>query len=63
MSLYLKMLIGETPCNPKISILDLEEFGKLGQEKGIITMVDSTYGSPYLQQPCKLGVDISVHSA
>ena len=58
-----QMLIGETPCNPRISILDLEEFGKLGQEKGIITMVDSTYGTPYLQQPCKLGVDIVVHSA
>ena len=66
MQLYvimLQMLIGETPSNPRISILDLEEFGKLGQEKGIVTMVDSTYASPYLQQPIKLGVDIVVHSA
>ena len=57
------MLIGETPCNPRMTILDLEELGKLGQEKGIVTMVDSTFGTPYLQQPCRLGVDIVVHSA
>ncbi|XP_050399788.1 L-methionine gamma-lyase isoform X1 [Patella vulgata] len=57
-----KMFIGETPCNPSMTILNLEEFGKLGQKLGILTMVDSTFGSCYLQQPIKHGVDLSVHS-
>ena len=60
----LQVLYGETPCNPLISILDLEEFGKLGASlPGVYTLVDSTFGSPYCQQPCKHGVDISIHSA
>lgn len=57
------MIYGETPCNPSIDILNLEEFGKLGQShKGILTAVDSTFASPSLQQPIKYGIDIVVHS-
>ncbi|XP_033754946.1 L-methionine gamma-lyase-like [Pecten maximus] len=58
-----RMLYGETPCNPTMAILDLEEFGKLGRSlNGVITMVDSTFASPYLQSPIKHGIDISMHS-
>ncbi|ESO91064.1 hypothetical protein LOTGIDRAFT_217598 [Lottia gigantea] len=57
-----KILMGETPCNPCMTILDLEAFGKLGQEKDILTVVDATFGSCYLQQPIAHGVDISIHS-
>jgi len=60
----LKVLYGETPCNPDNTILDLEEFGKLGKSlAGVVTIVDSTFGTPYLQKPIKHGVDIVVHSA
>ena len=59
-----QVLYGETPCNPLNSILDLEEFGKLGQSRpDLITMVDSTYASPYLQQPIKYGIDLVIHSS
>jgi len=59
-----QVLYGETPCNPMNSILDLTEFGKLGHSlKGVVTIVDSTYATPYLQKPIKHGVDISIHSA
>ncbi|CAG2192292.1 L-methionine gamma-lyase [Mytilus edulis] len=57
-----KMLYGETPCNPNMAILDLEEFGKLGKSKNILTMVDSTFAGPYLQPVIKYGIDISMHS-
>ncbi len=60
---WIQMLIGETPSNPRISVLDVEALGKLGQETGITTLVDSTYASPYLLQPIKYGVDIVAHSA
>ena len=61
---FIQVLLGETPCNPLTSILDLEEFGKLGQSlDDVITVVDSTFGSTYCQQPVKLGVDVSIHSA
>lgn len=57
-----KLLMGETPCNPMLTILNLEEFGKLGNSKGIITMVDGTFASPFSQQSLKFGIDISMHS-
>ena len=58
-----QVLYGETPGNPLLSILDLEEFGCLGQKMGIMTIVDSTLASPYCQKPVKLGVDVNIHSA
>lgn len=42
--------------------MDLEEFGKLGKSKGIITMADSTFASPFNQSPIKFGIDIVIHS-
>lgn len=57
------MLYGETPCNPNMAILDLEEFGKLGRSlDNVLTIVDSTFASPYLQPVIKHGIDISMHS-
>jgi len=61
-----KVLYGETPSNPILSITDLEQFGKLGESlrsTGLVTMVDSTFASPYLQKPIKYGIDLVIHSA
>lgn len=57
-----KLLYGETPCNPMLTVLDLQMFGDLGTSRGITTMVDSTFASPYCQQAIKFGIDISMHS-
>ena len=57
------MLYGETPANPTMSILDLEEFGELGKSlSGVMTVVDATFATPYLLQPMKYGVDLVIHS-
>ncbi|XP_070576155.1 L-methionine gamma-lyase-like [Ptychodera flava] len=46
-----------------MAITDLENFGRLGNSlPGVVTMVDSTFASPYLQLPLKHGVDVSIHS-
>ncbi|XP_045169560.2 L-methionine gamma-lyase-like [Mercenaria mercenaria] len=57
-----KLLYGETPFNPTLTILDLQEFGQLGASEGIITIVDGTFASPFCQQSLKFGIDISMHS-
>ncbi|XP_062500980.1 L-methionine gamma-lyase-like isoform X2 [Corticium candelabrum] len=58
-----KLLYNETPANPLMGIVDLEVFGQLSvTNPDLITVVDSTFASPYLQQPIKYGVDIVVHS-
>ena len=46
-----------------MAILDLEAFGALGKSlPGVVTMVDGTFASPYIQQPIKYGIDFSIHS-
>uniref|UniRef100_A0ABM0M9D7 Cystathionine gamma-lyase-like n=1 Tax=Saccoglossus kowalevskii TaxID=10224 RepID=A0ABM0M9D7_SACKO len=58
-----KVLYAETPANPTMAVTDMEEFGRLGNSlPGVMTMVDATFASPYLLQPLKYDVDISIHS-
>jgi cystathionine beta-lyase/cystathionine gamma-synthase len=50
----------ETPANPQLSIVDLDELGEI---TGPFTVVDSTFATPVAQQPLAHGVDLVVHSA
>lgn len=58
-----RLIYFESPSNPILEILDLEELARLGKSRGIPTMIDNTFASPALQQPLPLGVTVSVHSA
>ncbi|MGV8916530.1 MAG: trans-sulfuration enzyme family protein [Pseudomonas sp.] len=58
-----KMLWVETPTNPTLRLTDLAMVAKLGRERGILTVTDNTFASPYLQRPLDFGFDIVVHSA
>lgn len=53
----------ETPSNPLLKITDLTFIAALAREKGLISIVDNTFATPYLQRPLGLGFDIAVHSA
>jgi cystathionine gamma-lyase len=57
-----RMLWIETPTNPLLKIVDLEGVVALAKRKGLLTVADNTFCSPYLQRPLELGVDIVVHS-
>lgn len=52
----------ETPSNPLIKITDLHAAVALAAEHGILTIVDNTFMTPYLQRPLELGCDIVLHS-
>ncbi|MDR1955459.1 MAG: PLP-dependent transferase [Treponema sp.] len=58
-----KGLFLETPSNPLLKITDLRACLGIAREAGLISMVDNTFMTPYLQQPLDLGADIVVHSA
>jgi methionine-gamma-lyase len=58
----IKMIYLETPANPTIQCVDIEELCKLGKKYGKIVACDNTFATPYLQQPFDLGVDFVVHS-
>ena len=57
-----KMIWVETPTNPLLRIVDIAAIARIAQEAGLMTVVDNTFASPYLQQPLALGADIVVHS-
>ena len=57
-----KMIWVETPSNPLLKITDLEQVAKIGRARGILTVVDNTFASPYVQRPLDLGIDIVLHS-
>ncbi|MDR3259450.1 MAG: methionine gamma-lyase [Fusobacteriaceae bacterium] len=54
----------ETPANPNLKIVDLEEIAKIAHtNKNTMVVVDNTFATPYNQTPITLGCDIVVHSA
>lgn len=58
-----KMLWIETPTNPLLRLIDLEAVCQLAKKHKLLTCVDNTFASPYLQTPLDLDADIVTHSA
>lgn len=58
-----RMVFVETPTNPTMEITDLKAVAKLCKSNGILTIVDNTFATPYLQNPLAYGIDVVVHSA
>ncbi len=53
----------ETPANPLMSVTSLEKIAKIAKAHKILSIVDNTFMTPYLQRPLDFGIDIVVHSA
>ena len=58
-----RMIWIETPTNPLLKLVDLEAVAVLAKKRGILTVCDNTFASPYVQRPLELGFDIVMHSA
>jgi methionine-gamma-lyase len=58
----IKMMYLETPANPTIQCVDLEELSNLAKQYGLIVACDNTFATPYLQQPFRYDIDFIVHS-
>ncbi len=58
-----KAILIETPANPLLTITDLAAIAQLAKKHGILSIVDNTFMTPYLQRPIEFGIDIVVHSA
>jgi cystathionine beta-lyase len=53
----------ETPSNPILKITDIRAVADFARSHGILTLIDNTFMTPYLQKPLDLGADIVIHSA
>jgi cystathionine gamma-lyase len=58
-----RMVWIETPSNPLLKIIDLEAIAKIARERGIISVCDNTFATPWIQRPIEFGFDLVVHSA
>ncbi len=58
-----RMIWVETPSNPLLKLVDLAEVAAIARSRGILTVADNTFASPWVQQPLSFGFDIVLHSA
>ena len=58
-----KAILIESPANPLLTITDISAISALAKKHKILSIVDNTFMTPYLQRPIELGADIVVHSA
>ncbi len=57
-----KMFYVESPTNPALRVVDFQRVTALARQHGLISMIDSTFGTPINQRPAEHGFDLVVHS-
>lgn len=57
-----KLLLIETPSNPLVRVVDIEQVCQLAKSAGTLVAVDNTFLTPVYQQPLTLGADFVIHS-
>lgn len=57
-----KVIYVESPSNPVLRLVDLAAIGRLGRERGVLTIADNTFATPINQNPLALGIDVVIHS-
>ena len=57
-----KLLYLESPTNPTLRVVDLKTTAALARKHGLLSMMDSTFGTPVNQHPAEFGIDLIMHS-
>ena len=57
-----KLIWVESPTNPLLQLCDIRAVARIGRAAGVLTVVDNTFASPFLQNPLDLGAAVVVHS-
>ena len=58
-----RAVVSESPTNPHLNVLDLERLVSVAKERRVKVVIDSTFATPFNQQPLSFGVDLVIHSA
>ncbi|HUN25551.1 MAG TPA: PLP-dependent aspartate aminotransferase family protein [Steroidobacteraceae bacterium] len=58
-----RMIWIESPTNPMLKLVDLTAVAEIARRRGLLSVCDNTFATPYAQRPLAHGVDIVVHSA
>ena len=57
-----KLLYLESPTNPALRVVDMKKMAALARQHKLISMMDSTFGTPINQHPAEYGIDLVMHS-
>jgi len=57
-----KILYVESPTNPTVRVVDLEKVAALARQRGLVSMIDSTFSTPINCRPAEWGIDLILHS-
>jgi cystathionine beta-lyase/cystathionine gamma-synthase len=57
-----RMIYVESPTNPSLCVVDFKKVAALARQHGLISMADSTFGTPINQRPAEYGIDLVMHS-
>jgi len=57
-----RLLYLESPTNPALRVVDMKKASALAKQHGLISMIDSTFGTPINQHPAEYGIDLVMHS-
>jgi cystathionine beta-lyase/cystathionine gamma-synthase len=57
-----RLLYLESPTNPTLRVVDLKKTVTLAKQHGLLSMIDSTFGTPINQHPAEFGIDLIMHS-
>ncbi|MBN2402360.1 MAG: aminotransferase class I/II-fold pyridoxal phosphate-dependent enzyme [Spirochaetes bacterium] len=57
-----RFIFSESPTNPYLNVFDLIKFRKIADKHKVITIIDSTFATPFNQRPLEFGIDLVIHS-
>jgi cystathionine gamma-synthase len=57
-----KLLYLESPTNPTLRVVDFKKVAALAKQHKLLSMIDSTFGTPINQRPAESGIDLIMHS-
>ncbi|MHC4456869.1 MAG: trans-sulfuration enzyme family protein [Planctomycetota bacterium] len=57
-----RFIFSESPTNPYLNIFDLVKIKKIADRHKVLTLIDSTFATPYNQRPIEFGMDVVLQS-
>jgi cystathionine gamma-synthase len=58
-----RLIFSESPTNPYLNIFDLVKLRKIAKRHNVLTLIDSTFSTPFNQRPLEFGIDLVLQSA
>jgi cystathionine gamma-synthase len=56
------MIISESPTNPYLNIADIGQVAQIARAHNVVSVIDSTFATPYNSRPLDQGIDIVIQS-